>query len=84
MKGYQALYQLLKDTVLKKGIKKSIFPIPKKLRLAKRVCNDDVKRIIGEFYYIEDTLNIATRGKKRGKDGNVAYPYSEFNNIFID
>ena len=44
MEVYQAFYQLLKDTILKKGIKKSIFLVSRKLRLAKQTCNDDVKR----------------------------------------
>ena len=31
IKGYNVLYQLLKDTLCTHGILKSIFPIPKKL-----------------------------------------------------
>ena len=63
---------------------KSIFPAPKKLRFAKRTCNDELKHKIGEFMCVNDTLTIAAWGKNRGKDGNIAFVYNEFNNIFVD
>lgn len=83
-KGYNALYQLLKDTLRTHGITKSIFPAPKTLRFAKRTCNDELKHKIGEFMCVNDTLTIAAWGKNRGKDGNIAFVYNEFNNIFVD
>lgn len=33
---------------------------------------------------VSDTLTIAAWRKKRGKDGNIAYLYDEFNNVFVD
>ena len=62
-KGYNALYQLLKDTLCTHGITKSIFNVPKKIRFAKRTCNDDLKHKIREFMHSNDTLTIATWGK---------------------
>ena len=83
-KGYNALYQLLEDTLRTHGITKSIFPAPKKLRFAKRTCNDELKHKIREIMCVNDTLTIAAWGKNQGKDGNIAFVYNEFNNIFID
>ena len=33
---------------------------------------------------VNDTLTIAAWGKNQGKDGNIAFVYNEFNNIFVD
>ena len=83
-KGYNALYQLLKDTLCTHAITKSIFSIPKKLQFVKRTCNDELKQKITEFMCINDTLTIAAWVKNQEKDGNIAYLYNEFNNIFVD
>ena len=41
-KGYNAIHRLLKDALIKKGITENLFPVPRMVKVAKNVSNEDV------------------------------------------
>ncbi|KAI5077387.1 hypothetical protein GOP47_0007211 [Adiantum capillus-veneris] len=55
-KAYQAIFQLLKDALKEHGIVENLFPVPHKVKLAKKATNEDVFSRIGTYLHIEDTM----------------------------
>ena len=64
--GYHAIHQLLKDGLQKQGIIENLFPVPKKVKLAKKVSDVDVFSRLGPYYFVEDTMVILGLQKKGG------------------
>ena len=97
-KGYAAIHRLLKDSLMKRGITENIFPVPRMVKLAKTVSNEDVYSKLGEYMHVEDTMYIDSGLKKnpskRQKTSKLSsqavlfeekgFPYSKFNIIFVD
>lgn len=87
--AYHALHGLLKDALRERDIMENLFPIPQKVRLAKKANNDLVRKSLGEYLHIEGSMMYSsTSAKSRGnsKGGNAAkfFGYHQFNNIFVD
>ena len=64
--GYHAIHQLLKDALRKQGITENLFPVPRKVKLAKKVSDADVFSRLGPYYFVEDTMVIPGLQKKGG------------------
>lgn len=65
--GYHAIHQLLKDALRKHGITENLFPVPKKVKLAKKVSDADVLNRLGPYYFVEDTMVLPSLQKKGGE-----------------
>lgn len=95
-KGYTALHGLLKDALRERGITENVFPVPRKVKLARRASNEDVTLRIGHYLHIEETMpssifvqspqraKKATNAKNRADNIDKGFPYSMSNNIFVD
>lgn len=77
-RGYQAIHQLLKDALRKNGITENLFPIPRKVRLSKKVSDADIVEKLGSYQYVEDIMTIPSLQRKggpkkqaRGKQGTT-------------
>ena len=90
--AYHALHGMLKDALRERGITENLFPIPHRVRLAKKANNDLIRESLGEYLHIEGSMMYSsTRAKSHGnsKGGNAPngtkfFDYHQFNNIFVD
>ena len=91
--AYHALHALLKDALRERGITKNLFPIPHRVRLAKKANNDLVHESLGEYLHIEGSMLYSiTSAKLRGNckgvnaipKGAKVFSYHQFNNMFGD
>ena len=91
--AYHALHGLLKDALREQGITENLFPIPYRVRLAKKANNDLVRESLGEYKHIEGSMMYSsTSARSRGniKGGNSMpngakyFGYDQYNDIFVD
>ena len=81
--AYRALHGLLKDALRERGITENLFPIPQKVRLAKKANNDLVRESLGEYLHIEGSMMYSSTSAKGGNAAKF-FDYHQFNNIFVD
>ena len=65
-RGYEAIHQLLKDALRKNGITKNLFPVPRRVRLSKKVSDGDIVEKLGSYQYVKDIMTIPSLKKKGG------------------
>lgn len=82
-KGYEAIHNVVKDAFRMNGLICNMFPAPKRVRLAKRINNDDVRETLGDYYHVEGTLTL-TSPKGKANISPIVFQYNSFNNIFVD
>ena len=88
--AYHALHGLLKDALRERGITENLFPIPHRVRLARKANNDLIWESLGEYKHIKGSMMYSSTSAKSREGGNSipngakSFGYHQYNNIFVD